>query len=280
MGCQNEVNEQTVNIPQAPEKVVFRAQDTTVVIAGVEVDILYPNTTARGTVLCLPGWDFSRKDLCQRGNLCSIAQDSGYILVLPEMGKSVYHSRRYPETRKEWLKYPTLKWLTDTMIPYMQREFMILMPGENNFVYGISTGGRGVAQVATHTKGIFRAGCALSGDFDQTQMPKDNLMTGYYGEYKRFRDRWEGEDNPVRSAKLIDFPIFLSHGKQDKVVPYEQSKLMFDALHNNQKIGGISPGDTAGHNYGFWNHESKFVFNMFYTNSRQPGDSIWQVKGK
>ncbi|MCC7302705.1 MAG: prolyl oligopeptidase family serine peptidase [Bacteroidia bacterium] len=279
ISCKESTNEQTINRAPEPQVIRFRSQDTTILVGGIEVDILYPNTTARGTILCLPGWDFSRKDLCIRGNVCTIARDSGYILILPEMGKSVYQSRVYPETRSEWRKFPGILWLTDTLIPHMQKEFMILLPGENNFVYGISTGGRGVLQIATHTTGIFRAGCALSGDFDQTRMPGDNLMKGYYGDYKLFRERWEGEDNPMRNVRKVDFPVFLCHGKMDKVVSFEQSKLMFDALHDNQKIGGISPNDTGGHNYGYWNYESKFVFNMFHTNSKLPGDSIWKTSG-
>ena len=283
LSCENESNEQAVNLNSESNQVKKESSgDTTIIVGGVEVDIVYPNTTVRGTILCLPGWDFSRKDLCQRGNFCSLARDSGYILIMPEMGKSVYHSRIYPETREDWRKYPTLRWLTDTLIPFMQKEFILLVKGENNFVFGISTGGRGVAQIATHTSGIFRAGAAFSGDFDQRKMKKDNLMRGYYGEYQKFKERWEGDDNPVVQAKRIDFPIFLSHGKFDKVVPYEQSKFLFDAIHDNGKIGGLSPGiapfDTCGHGYPFWNSESIFAFNMFYVNQVALKDSVWRIK--
>ncbi len=283
--CDNTNNDAVINGLPTTDSVIPKQKgtgDTTIIVGGIEVDLRYPSSTIRGAILCLPGWDFSRKDLCQRGNFCSIARDSGYVLILPEMGKSVYHSRVYPETREDWKKYPTLHWLTDTLIPYMQNEFMLLVKGENNFIYGISTGGRGVGQLATHTKGIFRAGAALSGDFDQTKMKKDNLMRGYYGDYQKFKDRWEGEDNPLLQAKQIDFPIFLSHGKMDAVVPFEQSKSFFDALHNSGKIGGLSPGiapfDTCGHNYTFWNSESQFVFNMFYVNQVALKDSVWRIK--
>ncbi len=281
ISCTGEVHEQDTNKIEPKTdlpKVNKEPQgDTNIVVSNVPIDLLYPSVTLRGCILCLPGWDFNRMDVCNKSNFCKMALDSGFVLILPEMGKSVYHSKIYPETREEWKKYPTLKWLTDTMIRYMQDNFGLLLPGQNNFVYGISTGGRGVGQLATHTKGIFRCGAALSGDFDQTKNPKDNLITGYYGSYAKFPDRWKGEDNPALNGKLVDFPMIMSHGKADKVVPFEQSQIMFDALHNNQKIGGISPKDTGGHNYGFWQSESEFILKMYFSYSLTVADSIWNT---
>jgi hypothetical protein len=271
--------------PKTPEKGLVERpvlKDGTVELGGVKVDFMFPGRSIQGSLLVLPGWNFSRTDVCENSSLCKVALDSGFVLILPEMGKSIYHSQIFPETREDWREYPGLKWVTDTLIPRVQEDYSLLLPGENNFVYGISTGARGVAQLATHTKNIFRCGIALSGDYDQRDLKSDNLMTGYYGPYEKFRDRWEGEDNPVMNVKKVDFPVFMCHGKNDKVVPYSQSQKFFDALHGAGKISGLSPVDTAGHNYGFWDSQTGFAMKMIFLHKKsdEPGPFNTSQQGK
>jgi hypothetical protein len=247
--------------PDLPEKF----HDTTIIVGSIPVDFRFPNMSYCGAILALPGWNFSRTDLCSKSDFYHEAGKRGYILVLPEMLKSVYASELFPETRIEWRRYPTLHWITDTLIPFCRSQFHIFKEGGKNFIFGISTGARGVALIAGNTGDLFLAGAALSGDYDQTKMTNDQLMTGYYGSYKQFKDRWEGPDNPSIYSNRLKIPLYIAHGRKDNVVPCQQSIDFF------RKINSEDPGrghvlylcDTCGHNYAFWNSQIENVLNFF-----------------
>jgi hypothetical protein len=239
--------------------------DTTVIISGFPVDIALPEKEACGTILVLNGWNFSRDHCCKNCTFCDEAKAKGFRLIMPEMGLSVYSDKLYPETRNDWRKYPTRTWVIDTLITYMQKHFNLLVQNENNFLYGISTGSRGVALIALHTKNIFRAGAALSGDYDQTLMKNDNLMKGFYGNYNLFPERWEGDENPYRNASKYTIPVYFGHGLKDKVVPCEQTIKFYKELHKlKPELGFVLHTDSlAGHNYQFWGSETKAVLDFF-----------------
>ena len=213
--------------------------------------------------ILVPG--FAKSNVCEKSEFCSLAKMMGYVLVLPEMLKSVYSSGFYNETRADWRRYPTLHWITDTLIPYCRLHFHLLERGDPNFLYGISTGARGVALVAENTDSLVLAGAALSGDYDQTSMPDDKLMTGSYGPYQKFRDRWKGKDNPFLHSDSLKIPLFLAHGKKDALVPCSQTIAFYNkiATENPGKDHVLQLCDTCGHNYAFWNSRTKSVFDFF-----------------
>jgi S-formylglutathione hydrolase FrmB len=250
--------------PNHPRNAKIR-HDTTLRIGSIPVDFRFPETVSHGTILVLPGWNFSKSDVCERSEFCFLAKSKGYVLVMPEMLKSVYSSAFYNETRADWRRYPTLHWITDTLIPYCRLHFHLFQYGDLNFLYGISTGARGVALVAENTDSLFLAGAALSGDYDQTSMPNDNLMTGYYGPYGQFKDRWKGPDNPLLHAERLKIPLYLAHGKQDAVVPCGQSTTFYRKIITNDPKKGhfLQLCDTCEHNYAFWNSCTRQVFMFF-----------------
>lgn len=241
------------------------SHDTTIVIGRIPVDFRFPATHSEDAILVLPGWNFSRTDVCYKSDFCREAKQRGYILVLPEMLKSVYASELFPETKSNWRRYPTLTWVTDTLIPYCRNQFHIFIQGESNFLFGISTGARGVALVAENTGTLFRAGAALSGDYDQTSMKADKLMTGYYGSYQQFRDRWEGNDNPALHSDRLKIPLYLAHGEKDMVVPCQQSKEFFKKINSDDPRRGheLHLCDTCGHNYGLWNSQTEEILTFY-----------------
>ena len=239
--------------------------DTTIIVGSIPVDFRFPSGPSPGAILVLPGWNFSRTDVCSKSGFCSKAMKRGYILVLPEMLKSVYSSALFPETRVDWRHYPTLHWITDTLIPFCRQQFHIFNERGKNFLYGISTGARGVVLVAENTGSLFLAGAALSGDYDQTSMPGDRLMTGTYGPYDQFKDRWEGPDNPSHHSNRLKIPLYLAHGKHDNVVSCQQT------IDFSRKIISEDPGrghifhlcDTCEHNYTFWDSQTEDIFTFF-----------------
>lgn len=266
-----EDNEQLGSSDSIPagEKNQPQIADTTFLLNGRFVSILSTKKELKGLILCLPGWNFSRMDVCEKSDFCQKAMMAGYVLILPEMEKSIYASQAYTETRKDWLGFPQLRFVTDTLLPHLQNEFGLLMPSQSNFLYGISTGGRGVALLAIATDSLFRAGASLSGDFNQMLDTKDNLMKMWYGPHEQFPERWK-TDNPSLEAHRVRIPLYLAHGADDNIVDPKQTQLFYTLLEK------LNPGrghklhirENAQHDYKFWGAESDSVLEFFTSRCR------------
>jgi dipeptidyl aminopeptidase/acylaminoacyl peptidase len=130
---------------------------------------------------------------------------------------------------------------------------------------GLSTGARGVILIGIKTDTLFTKGAALSGDYNQTRLPNDNLVRGYYGQYSKFKKRWEDIDNPTRQSKNIKFDLYLGHGKIDKVVDYSQTTELYDSVRkNNRSINvKLSIQSKMGHNFSYWRSEVNNVLMFF-----------------
>lgn len=250
---------------QKMKKIAYPALDSLkeIQIGGHWVSVVSPRSV-KGNIVVLPGWNFPRQDWCQQSSLCREALHRGYRLILPEMGKSVYSERFFPETRSDWKVFPNRAWLIEQMIPFLQDSLGVLSPAQSNYILGLSTGGRGVALLLLARPTLWKAGAALSGDFDQTQMPQDRLMIGYYGPMAQFPERWQGADNPTRQAHLFKTPIYLGHGRQDKVVPVSQTEIFYQALKKAQPGLRVKLHLTdAQHDYAYWNSEVKNMLDFF-----------------
>lgn len=238
----------------------------TITVQGHPVDIAVPqNHSIQGTILVLQGFAFPKDDWCKKTSLCKKALEKGYILVMPEMGKSNYVSEFFTETRKDWQKSPQKQWLTDTLFNFLQKKYGILLPEQNNFAVGLSTGGRGAAVCALARPDIFKAVATLSGDFDQSKIPNDKVMIGYYGEYAKFQERWKTKDNIIHQIKHWKVPVYIGHGKLDPLVPYQQSELLYKALQEHCPDVPVqyhlSP--VHAHNYTYWESEVDAILAFF-----------------
>lgn len=232
----------------------------------IPVDIFVPAGDGRykGDVLVLPGWNFPRTEWQRKSELLLVAREKRLRLILPEMGKSLYESRYFPETRLKWASTPGGIWVKELLIPELQRHGY-LIPGGKSFLLGLSTGGRGVALVHLANPGLFTAGAALSGDFDQTAMPADRLMTSVYGSYYAFRERWSGIDNPRTMIRSWSMPLYLGHGRRDTVVPFSQTEDFYLALkeaHPKLRLIFNAP-ESAGHDFAYWGSELRPVIDFF-----------------
>ena len=244
---------------------VARSADTTLSVCGAVVSLRFPEKPAIGTVLMLPGWHYSQTDCCDHSSFCHQALAAGFALVMPAMNKSIYVRKHYPETRREWRSSPTLLWLVDTLIPSLQHTYRLLLPHQNNFLFGISTGARGAALCAEATGLLFRGAAMLSGDYDPLSDTGDRLMIGYLGPHDKFPDRWSGANNPIASASALTIPIYLGHGAKDGVVPARQSIAFFKKMQSvHPEIHSVLHIDTSGmHDYNYWGRESKNVLDFF-----------------
>ncbi len=241
-------------------------RDTTIRINNTLVDLKFPLGEIKGTILMLPGWNFSRSKTCEHSSFCSEALKQGFVLICPEMGKSLYASSIYPETRKDWALFPQLKFITDTLQPYVRLNYNLLKEGQSNFIYGISTGARGGALIVENTGKLYGGAALLSGDYNQCQDTSDNLMKGFYGSYTRYKSRWEGPDNPSLNVSKIKCPVYLGHGKNDKVVPFQQTLNLFEKLKKEGSFVTFSQKEGMGHDFNFWAGETGDVLLFFKKN--------------
>lgn len=229
------------------------------------VEIRTPPNRVTGDLLILPGWNFSRSSWCENSSLCENALQRGYRLIFPEMGKSIYQTKTFPETDSDLLKYPTGAWLNDVLIPYLQKTYDILKKDGNNFIIGLSTGGRGVALTVIHNPDLFKAAASLSGDFDQTTMQDDRLMTSGYGPYSQFSERWRTLDNPTFSIDSFRIPVYLGQGMKDEMNPPDQpidfAKALRKAHPGLNIVLHVDP--NADHDYNYWNSEVIPVLDFF-----------------
>lgn len=239
--------------------------DTVLMVDGRKVILKAGLTDShKGTILVLHGWNLPPEDWCTKTSLCDKATKLGYCLVLPDMGKSNYQKKTFPETRPDWAGTPKVTWLTDTVIPMLQKEYGLLLEGEPNYVMGLSTGGRGVAIMVLEMPKLFTAAAALSGDFDQTKIPNDKVIIGFYGPYDQFQERWQTADNAVNRIKEFNTPFYLGHGTQDKVCPPQQSKIFYDSLVKyHPKLDVRFHNPVAAHDYTFWDSEVDNILSFF-----------------
>ena len=234
---------------------------------------IFPTATTKKkpirSLLVLPGWNYSRTSWIENTNLKKYSDRYGYILILPEMGKTLYASTYYPETSMKWNSISGGKFIKENFIPAIQQEYGLLQPDQYNTLLGLSTGGRGVALIALENPGLFAAGASLSGDFSQENTPSDRLMTSVYGSFWEFKDRWLGRDNPQSRVAEWKIPLYLAHGIQDNIVPESQSRLFHDALikqHGDRVIVQYNPVQNAQHDYKFWGEQLPYVFQFFLNN--------------
>jgi dienelactone hydrolase len=239
------------------------AKDTLIKIGKTPIRIKSPDGEVKADILILPGWNFVKEKICNESDFCDQALAKGYRLILPEMMKSVYASNYFTETREDYTAYLTLTWVTDTMIPTLQKEYAIFT-GKNNYLHGISTGSRGAALVHLKTGTLFTKVALLSGDFDQTQMTGDNLMKNTYGPYSKFKQRWETIDNPTYLSTQWTADLYIAHGSIDEVVPVTQSEQFaakIEKEHPQCKV--IKNFPVANHDFKFWGGETKAILNFF-----------------
>ncbi len=231
---------------------------------SLRVKILVPDKI-KGYLLFLHGWNLPADEICDKTVFCQSFLDSGYVLIFPDFGKTTYQWENYPQTKKSYLKYPTRRWISDTFIVHLQKEFELLIPGKRNFVFGVSTGGRGASLLALEKPEIFLAAACISADFDHAALKDEPINNGFYGSIKLYPDRWTGKDNIHNRAAEFQSGLFLAHGQKDKVCPVSQT-INFDTeltrIHSKIKVKtAIDP--LGDHTYVWWGKQIMPVMQFF-----------------
>jgi len=226
--------------------------------------IVFPDNEAKACILMLHGWNLPAEEWCEKTDFCEKALARGYILIIPDWQKCNYPLSVYPETKREYWRYPDLHWIIDTIINDLQGNHHLLLDGHNNFVAGISTGGRGAGLLAFYKPDVFTGMASLSGDFDITSMQEEFLYQAWFGPYEKFPLRWKQECFAYNCSEY-KVPSYIAHGRADKVSPVEQSIAMYDSLTKHHPELGHKAHfpDSAGHDYSFWESETEAILDFF-----------------
>jgi dipeptidyl aminopeptidase/acylaminoacyl peptidase len=114
-------------------------------------------------------------------------------------------------------------------------------------IVGASYGGYAALAGVTLDRGVYRCAVSVAGPSDLRRLLR--WVNENYGTHsniaQRYWDRFLGitgpDDavldsiSPIRHVDAVTVPVLLIHGKDDTVVPYEQSELMYEALRRANK---------------------------------------------
>jgi S-formylglutathione hydrolase FrmB len=261
--------EQTQTTKTVAEKIEPKLRDTiiTINVGKVKCDLAFPDsgTTFKGNILLLQGYNFPKEDWCRKApQLCKEAAKRGYVMIMPDMGKSVYADTFFTETASMYRLYPLRRDLCKVLFPYLSKNYNLLLEEQSNYVLGLSSGARGAALLVLEEPKLFSAAGLLSGDYDQQGIPKDVIMNLYYGNYEQNKKRWKEIDNIITQIDDWKTPVYIGHGTLDVVVPHAQSKQLNDSLKTRlNKEDLIFNEPVMGHDYKYWGSESLPVLNFF-----------------
>ena len=214
--------QETVKIPHKNDTILSYKYDCCFIVS---TKIIYPPKDAdiKGAILLLHGWNLPADEWCEKTSFCEKALNQNYVLIIPDYSKSNYTLEIYPQTIANYKKYPTITWIMETQIFMIQETMNLLLPGQNTFVAGISTGGRGATLLAYYMPNIFKAVASLSGDFDITTMTDEYIYYSFLGYYNDFPERWKKECFAY-DCENFKVPIYIAHGDADRVSPVEKAK--------------------------------------------------------
>ena len=114
-------------------------------------------------------------------------------------------------------------------------------------IVGASYGGYAALAGVTLDPGVYRCAVAVAGISDLRRMLDWQAQGRGAGDRRavRYWDRFwgaSGRDDPVlerlspdKHAQAVDVPVLLIHGRDDTVVPFEQSELMYKALRRAKR---------------------------------------------
>jgi dipeptidyl aminopeptidase/acylaminoacyl peptidase len=169
--------------------------------------------------------------------------DEGYAVLRPNFRGSSLSRRFVAAGFSEWGR----KMQTDLSdgVRYLVKEG-IADPGRVCIVGG-SYGGYAALAGVTLESGVYRCAIAVAGLSDLKRMLRwvnyrhhdsDNVQQRYWD---RFLGATGADDpeiekiSPIKHLDALNVPVLLIHGRDDTVIPFEQSEVMFDALRHAHK---------------------------------------------
>ncbi len=226
-------------------------------------------------VIALHGWDHSPELFKSKSDLASLAEANGVVLAVPNMGKSVYETKFYPESKGAWTTAPGTRWVGEVILPYVRAHYAVSADRAHTAVIGYSTGGRGAVLLAEAYPEFAFAG-SLSGTYElMTLEPKEGeykIHANLYGSREKFKARWQLDNivEPARLAKLDGVRLFIAHGAKDKGVNPNQLDALRKALEGTKVDVEFVVSPEGGHDWTFWNSQWPRVFELMSKTLSKP----------
>lgn len=210
-------------------------------------------------VLALHGWDHSAAMFADKGELGALADRHGFVVAIPDTGRTIFETRFYKQTRGKWTEKPGARWVGEVILPYLRKHLHVASDKQHTGVIGYSTGGRGATLLAALYPEFAFVG-SVSGTYDLMALdPKTGeyrIHAIIYGARDKYPERWRLDDvmTPDNLARLAGLHLYVAHGDKDKSVPVEQLHLFEKALANVTLASStfiVTAG--AGHDWALWN---------------------------
>lgn len=230
-----------------------------------------PSAYAKGQklplVLALHGWGHSPELWRAKGDLAAYAEKHALVIAMPDMGKTIYETAFYPESRGAWTAAPGARWAAEVILPYVRAHYAVWPDRAHTAVLGYSTGGRGAVLLAQAYPEFAFAG-SLSGTYDlMTLTPEEGeyqIHAAVYGPREKFKARWQQDNivSPERLAKLPGTKLFIAHGGKDRGVNPNQLESLRAALKPTAVAAEFRVVPGAGHDWNFWNSQWERLFEL------------------
>ncbi|HEY1406025.1 MAG TPA: alpha/beta hydrolase-fold protein [Spirochaetota bacterium] len=237
---------------------------------SVAVQIYFPEGYKAGdavrTLILLPSWGRNQTEWEKSSNVKRYANERKYILVCPDMGKTVYENDYYPETTVKWHELPGGKWIIKALVPWLRDEFSLCRSRELTGITGVGFGARGAILSAARYPEVFGFAGGISGTYDAESVPLSTPFVGVYGKYKENKERWASADNVIALVpNLKDTIVFMAHGKRERGSPIELSQIVLIKLAQLKKQNpGKFPYKFVVQEWGDeWEVWNKFLSDMF-----------------
>jgi dipeptidyl aminopeptidase/acylaminoacyl peptidase len=224
----------------------------------------YAKDKALPLLIALHGWGDSAVVWMEKGELAAFADKHQVVIAAPSMGKTIYETRFYPESRGTWTTAPGTRWVGEVILPYVRANFAVRQDRAGTGVFGYSTGGRGAVLLAEAYPEFAFAG-SVSGTYDlmtlQASESEYKIHEVVYGPREKFKARWELDNvvTPARLAKLGDTQLFIAHGGKDAVVKPDQLESLRSALKGRGEYVVVP---QAGHDWAFWTSQWPRLFEL------------------
>jgi dipeptidyl aminopeptidase/acylaminoacyl peptidase len=169
--------------------------------------------------------------------------DQGYAVLRPNYRGSALNQRFVEQGYGQWGR----KMQTDLSdgVRYLVKQGIV--DPQRVCIAGASYGGYAALAGVTLDPGVYRCAVSVAGPSDLGQMLEwvnDKHLSSTSGE-QRYWDRFMGAQgpsdpalkkvSPIFHVEAVNAPVLLIHGKDDTVVPFDQSDDMYDALRHAGK---------------------------------------------
>jgi len=220
-------------------------------------------------VIALHGWDHSPELFRDQSNLALLADTHGFVVAVPDTGRTIFETRFYKETRGKWRTVPGARLVGEVILPHLRKHFHVAADRRHTAIIGYSTGGRGAVLVAALYPEFAFAG-SVSGTFDLMSLdPKSGeyrIHAIIYGNREKHADRWQRDNcvSPEHLAKLAGVELYTAHGAKDKSVPPAQLDALKHALEGAPNVHAtFVMVPDAGHEWPLWNAQWRPMFEAF-----------------